>query len=124
MLLNVLLGFFGAFGVLCALWAIFGVWLPGSSRCSAAVQCPKGKEIAIIARFCRLRELGLTRADLIVLDTHLNSRQQRYIRSRYPYITFCTRQAFLAGQGREQASIEPGTGDFAGHHRGGGVSEL
>ncbi len=123
MFLYILLGFFAAFGLLSALWTIFGLLLPGSTRCSAAVLCPKGREIAVIRRFCRLRELGLTRADLTVLDTHLNKKQQRCIQTKYPYITFSTRRDYLAGQGGEP-SIEPGTGDFAGHHCCGGVPEL
>lgn len=120
----VLLGFLAAFGALCALWVLFGVFLPGSVPCEAAVHCPKGREIAVIRRFCRLRELGLTRSDLAVLDSGLNPRQQRYIQRKYPYIKFCTREAWLAGQRRERAPIEPGTGDFTGHHRSGGLPEL
>ena len=123
MLLHVLLGFLAAFGALCALWTLFGLLLPGRVRCQTAVRCPKGMEIAVIRRFCCLRELGLTRADLTVLDSGLNRRQQHYIQARYPYIQFCTRQAWLDRQGKERASIA-GTGDFAGHHRGGGISEL
>lgn len=123
MLFHILLGFLAAFGALCALWVAFGLLLPGSVRCQTAIQCPKGKEIAIIRRFCCLRELGLIRADLTVLDSGLNRGQQHYIQRKYPYIHFSNRQAWLARQGKEYASIA-GTGDFAGHHRGGGISKL
>lgn len=119
----ILMGFLAAFGALCALWVLFGLLLPGSIRCHTAIFCPKNREIAVIRRFCRLRELGLTRSDLTVLDSSLNGTQQRYIQRKYPYIKFSTRQAWLAGQGKEGPFIA-GTGDFTGNHRGGGIPEL
>lgn len=120
----VLLGFLAAFGLLCALWVLLGLILPGAYPCEAAVLCPRGREIAVIRRFCRLRELGLTRSSLTVLDSGLTLRQQHYIRKRYPYIQFCARQAWQTGQGRVCAEHGTGNGDPAGHHRSGGIPEL
>ena len=102
----VFFGAFAAFGVLSALWVIGGVFLPGGCRCSTAVICPAKAEIAVIRRFCWLREMGLTRARLTILDSGLNAAQRRFIRRRYPYIHFCARQDWLCGQGEERKDIE------------------
>ena len=120
----VLMGFLAAFGALCAGWIVFGLLLPGTVRCEAVVTCPKGREIAMIRRYCRLWELGLTRSGLIVLDTGLNRRQQRLICQKYPMIRFYTREAWLAEAERGRAPIEQRTGDPSGNHRGGGLSKL
>lgn len=123
MFLYVLFGFLAAFGAVCALWVLFGVFFRGKTQCAASVVCPAGKEIAVIRRYCYLREMGLACGELTVLDSKLNRKQQQYIQTRYPYITFSTRQAWLAAQGKEGASFA-GTGNFAGNHRCGGISEL
>lgn len=88
----VLFGFLAAFGLLCAIWVLFGLILPVKVKCDVAVVCREGSEIAVIRRFCRLRELGLTRSNLTVLDSKLSVRQQLVIQKRYPYIRFCTRE--------------------------------
>lgn len=119
-----LMGFLAAFGALCAIWVLFGLVIPGSVRCHVAVCCPKGREIAVIRRFCRLRELGLIHSELTVLDSGLNRKQQHYIHKKYPFITFRSREGRLTGQGRGRASDDAGTGDLAGNHRCGGLSEL
>ena len=120
----VLFGFFAAFGMLCALWAVFGKFLPASGQCDAAVVCKKEREIPMLRRYCWLWGLGLTGCDLTVIDSGLNPAQQRYIRQRYPQIHFCSRQDWLDGKGKANAAYAPGNGDPAGHHCGSGVSEL
>lgn len=89
----VMFGFFAAFGVFCALWALFGQLLPATTGCQVYVICPKEKEIPVLRRFCWLRELGMTRCELTVINSTLNRAQRDYIRNRYPYIHFMTRQA-------------------------------
>ncbi len=118
----VIFGFLSAFGLLCAILVVHGFFFHRKTRCSVAIFCPVGCEIAVIRRFCHLRQFGLTSASLTVLDSALSSPQQRRIHTRYPYIQFCTRQVWLSGQGRE--CIGHGDGDPAGNHRSGGVPEL
>lgn len=120
----VFFGFFAAFGVLCALWVLFGQCLPASSGCQAAVCCPKEKVIPVLRRFCWLRELGLTRCELTVIDSGLNSAQQIYIRQRYPYIHFTTRQAWMSDAREECIDFATGNGDPARHHCRSDISEL
>ena len=109
----VLFGFLAAFGLLCATWVLFGLILPRKVNCDVAVVCCKGSEIAVIRRFCRLRELGLTKSSLTVLGSNLTQCQQEIIRKRYPYIRFCDRET---GQGREWTHFGTGTGNPAGHN--------
>ena len=120
----VILGFLSAFGALCGVWTLFGLLLPGSDFCHLAVSCQVGKEIATIRRFCLLREMGLLRFELTVMDSTLNPRQQRYIRRKFPYIHFCAGEAWRSGEERGRKPIESGIGDFTGNHRCGGISEL
>ncbi len=117
----VVFGFLAAFGLLCALWVLFGLILPATVQCDAAVVCQRGREIAVIRRFCRLRELGLTKANLTVLDSSLNAHQRRAIRKRYPYIHFCTAKCW---QERECTYFGTGNADPAGNHCRSGLSEL
>lgn len=84
----VFLGFFGAFGVLCALWTVFGLFLPGSSACRMTLQCPAKQELAALRRFSWLREMGMLRAHITVINSSLTKRQQRMITQKYPYIEF------------------------------------
>lgn len=124
MLLYVIFGFLAAFGLLCAALVLRGLCFQVRSKCTVAVICPKGREIAVIRRFCCLRQFGLTSASLTVLDASLTRRQQRQIQSRYPYIYFSTRQAWRTGQGRACIDHANRNGDSAGHHRCGGLPEL
>ena len=121
---NVVFVFFAAFGLLCALWALFGHLLPGSGSCEIAVLSPKERELALIRRFCWLRGLGFTRATLTVLDSGLNRRQRQYLKRRYPYIRFCARQSWHTGHREERTDLATGNGDSTGNHRSGGISEL
>ena len=120
----VILGFLAAFGLLCALWVLFGLILPCKTNCQTAVVCCDGQALAVIRRFCRMRQMGLTRSELTVLDSALTNHQQQLIQKRYPYIRFCTRQAWLSGEDRECLRFGSGDGDPAGYHRCGGVPEL
>ena len=124
MIWYVLMGFFAAFGVLCAGWILFGLYLPGTVRCTVVARCPKGKEIAMIRRFCRFWDLGLTRATLVVLDSCLSQSQQMLICKQYPMIRFYSRGRGTADRERGRVPNEQRTGDSPGNHRSGGVSEL
>ena len=124
MIFYVFIGAFAAFGVLCAVWVLFGQFLPASGKSEIAVRCPRKNEIPLLRRFCWLRDMGLLRCELTVLDSSLNTAQQYYIRQRYPYIHFRTRTAWLSGNREERLDIATGNGDPAGHHCGSGISEL
>ena len=120
----VLFGFFAAFGVLCALWTVFGRLLPASGKCNVAIVCQKDREIPVLRRFCWLWGLGLICCDLTLIDSSLNAAQRQYIRQRYPYIHFSSRQDWLDGKGKACVAYATGNGDPAGYHCSGRISEL
>lgn len=84
----VFFGFFSAFGVVCAICVLLGLFFTGSGPCTMTLTCPHERELWILRRFCWLSEMGLIRAKLIVLNSGLNPRQQQMICRRYPYIEF------------------------------------
>lgn len=120
----VVIGFFAAFGALCALWVLFGTLLPASTGSYVAVYCANRNEIPVMRRFCWLRELGMTRCELTLIDSGLNKTQRGYIRQRYPFIHFMTRQEWLSVSREECVSVATGNGDPAGHNCRCGISEL
>lgn len=124
MIWYIFLGFLAAFGLLCILWILFGFLLPGSVRCRIAVICPRGREIATIRRFCLLREFGLLRFELVVINSALNPRQKRFIAEKYPFIRFCSQQTWLFGVEGRQTACESRTGDPPGNNCRSGISEL
>ncbi len=86
----VILGFFAAFGVLCALWTLVGLFLPVRSSCCVTLRCLPEEELATLRRFCWLHEMGFLKIRLMVADSNLSQRQQIVIVKRYPYIEFLT----------------------------------
>lgn len=86
----VIFGFFAAFGVLCALWSVLGLFIPVRSSCCVTLRCCPEEELATLQRFCWLNEMGFLRIRLLVSDSNLNQRQQKAIAKRYPYIEFLT----------------------------------
>lgn len=88
MFLYVLVGFFAAFGVLCASWTLLGLFFPVKSACCMTMQCPPEQEIAALRRFCWLHEMGLLRMHLTVVGSHLTQQQKHMITDRFPYIKF------------------------------------
>lgn len=86
----VLIGFFAAVGFLCLLWLIFGAFLPAAAPAEVAVLCRRGREQAILRRYRWLRDLGLTRCRLIMLNSQLPQAQQRALTEHFPGVKFCT----------------------------------
>ena len=118
----VVFGFLAAFGLLCAAFVAWGLFFNRKVKCRIAVICPKGQELAVIQRFCHLRQFGLTCSSLTILDTSVHSAQQQIIHARHPYVDFCTGQAWLDRQ--EKECIDHGDGDITGDHRCSCISEL
>ena len=118
----VLLGFFAAFGILCALWSVLGCCLSGSALCHVKLTCQPGSELATIRRFCWLRESGLLHVQITVHSSRLSTAQRSWISEKYPYIHFSDEEIIT---GEECSKFDRnGNGDPAGHDRCCGVSEL
>lgn len=79
----------GAFGLLCAVWALFGFLLPGQRGAAAVFLC-RGEvgEEAVLRRYLWLYNTGLVRCPLLLVDCGL-SQPDRTRLERYP-ITLCT----------------------------------
>ena len=66
------MGVLAAFGALCALWACFGFLLPGGAGGAVVCMCrPGGRELALVRRCRWLRELGLLRSPVLLVDCGL-----------------------------------------------------
>ena len=103
MLFYAVIGMLAAFGTLCALWVLLGVFLPGSRKTVVYCLCAGEDAIYIRRRWRWLKDLGFVRGRVTIL---------------------CNNQQALEHIKRELEHIEPGTTDPTGHHRCGGVSEL
>jgi hypothetical protein len=82
----VLFGAFGAFGLLCALWTVFGYLLFPMGRGSALViQCGAGDSAKVeeaLRYFSWLRGMGLYKGRLLVLDAGMTKEERAALESR------------------------------------------
>lgn len=73
----IILTVLAAFGVLSALWALFGFLLPGQRGPVMVCLCRSGgKEEAVIRRYRWLRDLGLLHCPLILVDGGLTEEER------------------------------------------------
>jgi len=113
-----ILGALAAFGLLCGVWVVFG-WLlsGGTGGAVVCLPCGNGQE-ALFLRRCRwLRELGLLRCPVLLVDTAGTALPEE--------TEICSPEELLTRLELERNRIDgTGNGNPSGHHRGGGVPEL
>lgn len=63
----VIIGMFGAFGALCAIWTVLGNYLTKGEMGSVVVHPPAGRAAAAARRLLWLRELGVLRARIMIV---------------------------------------------------------
>jgi hypothetical protein len=87
----IVLAVFGAFGLLCAAWVLFGFLIPGQRGASAVLLC-RGEpaEEAVLHRYLWLYNTGLVRCPLLLVDCGLTESQRTQL-AQYP-ITICNPQ--------------------------------
>ena len=119
----VIFGFLAAFGFLTGVRCLAGLLLRKYSNIDFAVCCCDDP-IVVIRLFFRLREAGLAKATITMIDSNLKSEQQLRIQQQYPYIRFCSGKQWLAAQGRERAYCGAGDGNSSRDDCGGSISEL
>lgn len=91
MIVLLTLSILAAFGVLCALWAFLGCFLPGQKGISAVYVC-RGEPIdALLRRHRWLRDMGLVRGHLILVDEGMTEQQLRLLEGKQG-IEICTRE--------------------------------
>lgn len=85
----IVLTILGAFGLLCALWVLFGFLLPGQRGAAVVFLCRgEAGEEAVLRRYHWLYNVGLVRCPLILVDCGL-CREERNRLERY-HIILCT----------------------------------
>lgn len=87
----IILTVLAAFGALCAMWALFGFLLPGQ-RGGAMVCVCRGdhREEQIIRHYGWLRDLGLFRAPLLLVDGGMTEEEQARLLKCRQGIEICT----------------------------------
>ena len=111
---TVILGVLAAFGLLCALWTVFGRLLPGLRGC--ALVCLGPPEEEIVTGYNVLKGMGLLNCPLIVVTDPA---------VECPEMEICSREDLLSRLEMERKRFDgTGNGDHSGHHQCGGVPEL
>ena len=81
----IILAVLGAFGLLCAVWVLFGFLLPGQRGAAAVLLCHgEAAEEAVLRRYLWLYNIGLIRCPLLLVDCGL-SRQDRARLEKFPF---------------------------------------
>ncbi len=122
----VLIGALAAFGLVCALWALAGWLLPGGRGGGAVCLCKPGlKNLAAVRRFCLLRELGLFRGPIWLVDCGLPDEEVQELSRLGRGTELCTMEVLKERLEQEYTRFErAGNGDRPGHDQCRGVSEL
>lgn len=103
----VCLGAAAAFGVLSAIWVLFGWLLPGGTGGALVCRCRPGlKEMPLIRRHRWLRELGLLRVPMLLVDSSFSQEERQFLRRRYSGIDFCSLEELPARLEVERNRIE------------------
>lgn len=88
----IFLGTLAAFGALSALWVLFGWLLPGGREGVLIMPGRPGEEeLSFVRRYLWLRELGLLRQPLVLVDMGLTEPERSWLTDRG--IEICSREA-------------------------------
>ena len=87
----ILMGVLAAFGFACALWALAGWLLPGGRGSTAVCLCRPGlKEMPTVRRLCWLRDVGLYRGAVLLVDCGLSEKERQHLSRMGRGIEFCS----------------------------------
>lgn len=119
--MQILIGILAAFGLVCALWCFFGLWLSGGRGWVAV--CYGGKTQTGALRRCRwLRSWGLYRGPILLVCGEENRELPELLSRETENIEICTLEALPA---RLELEIQNArVADLTGHRSGGGIPEL
>ena len=119
--MQIVIGTLAAFGLLCVIWSVLGLWLSGSKGWVAVCWAGKGQSAAL--RRCRwLRSWGLYRGAIILVSREQTPESETGLSRETENIEICTLEALPA-----RLKVEftyAGVVDLTGHRGGGGISEL
>ena len=78
-----ILSVLAAFGVLCVLWTFLGFLLPGQKGTFMVYPCRGENLDALIRRYRWLRDLGLIRCPLLLVDQGMTEQQREALEGKY-----------------------------------------
>ena len=117
----ILLGVLAAYGLLCALWTVFGLWFSGA-RGWAAVCCAGPEQTGALRRCRWLRSWGLLRGPILLVSPQKAPQLPAALARETENVEFCTLEALPARLELEFSDAR--YADTTGHRGGGGISEL
>ena len=121
MAVTVIMGTLAAFGALCVLWIGAG-WLLGSGNGGKVLLMGQPEAmVSLLLRFRVLRELGIIRCPVWILDSGLEPVECSRLKEAGFQIYSLSE---LSEEQKNGVEAIDGTGDHPGNHRGGGLSEL
>ena len=110
----VLVGMLAAFGVFCALWAVFGWLLPGLTGC--VLVCPGPVEEEIFTKYKWLKDAGILDCPLLVVTESGEPAAN---------VEICSWEDLRFRLEMERKRFDgTGNGDHPGRHQRRGISEL
>lgn len=87
----ILMGALAAFGLICALWTAAGWLLPGSRGGAVILLCRPGlKEAPAVRRYGWLRDLGLLREPILLVDCGLTEEEKQHLSRLGRCVEFCS----------------------------------
>jgi hypothetical protein len=106
----IILSVLAAFGVLCVIWALFGFLLPGQRGAVLVCLCrPGNKEEVIIRHYGWLRDLGLSKAPLLLVDGGLTEEERARLLQCRQGVEICSPEELIFRLEQERNRLD-GTG--------------
>ena len=121
MVWTVIFGALAAFGALCLLWILFGLLFGTGAGGEILLPEGAGEQGELLVRLLVLRDLGILSVRILVADTGLAPTERTALEKLGVGIYNPAGQPAGEKDGVEEID---GTGDSAGYHRSGGISEL
>lgn len=87
----ILMGALAAFGFICAIWAAVGWLIPGNRGGATVCLCRPGlAERNTLRRYVWLREMGLLRDPILLVDCGLNEDERKELSRLGRCVEFCS----------------------------------
>ena len=110
MVIWIVLTILAAFGALCALWAVFGFLLSGQRGAVMVCFCrPGNREEAVIRHYGWLRDLGLLRIPLLLIDGGLTEEERARLLKCRQGVSICGPEELFSRREQERNRLD-GTG--------------
>lgn len=91
-----IIGTLAAFGAVCVLWALAGWIMSDKQSGTVVIRCrPGNPELGCVRRFVCLRELGLIRCTILLVDCGLTEQDRKELAPMEQYVEICSRETLL-----------------------------